>query len=285
MQPGELKRAAAAIFVLVLLGGGFAALTSTPSAFRFALLGDRTGEAVPGIYEEAWRETNLEHPDFVVTVGDTIQGSDDLTMDAQWKSVLSLLAPYQRYRIFFAPGNHDIWSLASAQAFEKYTKHPPHYSFDYKQAHFTILDNSRSDSLPAEELAYLDKDLQLHSKQPVKFVFSHRPSWILNVVLGDTGFPLHKLAKHYGVKYVIAGHLHQMLHFELEGVTYLSMASAGGHLRNEKEYEKGWFFAHTLVNVDRETVRFNIEELRTPYGQARATTPANWGVAGLTSSR
>ena len=135
------------------------------------------------------------------------------------------------------------------QAYEKYTRRPLHYSFDYQQAHFTILDNSRSDELPAAEFSYLQKDLELHKNQPVKFIVSHRPSWILNAVLGNPGFPLHQLAKRYGVKYVIAGHIHQMLHFEVEGVTYLSMPSAGGHLRLEKQYDKGWFFAHTLVSI------------------------------------
>jgi UDP-2,3-diacylglucosamine pyrophosphatase LpxH len=272
------------IGLLLLVSDGLVAYTSASSEIRFAILGDRTGEAVPGVYEEAWREANLDHPDFAVTIGDTIQGGNDLTMDAEWQQMMRVLEPYQQYRIFFTPGNHDIWSSRSAQAFEKYTKHPPHYSFDYKQAHFTVLDNSRSDEMPAAELAYLEKDLQLHGKQPVKFIFSHRPSWILHVVLGDSNFALHKLAKRYGVKYVIAGHLHQMLHFELDGITYLSVASSGGHLRNDKAYEKGWFFAHTLVTVRGDAAEFKIKELSAPFGKARATTPADWGVAGLISN-
>jgi 3',5'-cyclic-AMP phosphodiesterase len=192
-----------------------------------------------------------------------------------------MLAPYRKYRIFFTPGNHDVWSLASAQAFEKYTKHALHYSFDYKQAHFTILDNSRSDALPAEELAYLRNDLETHARQPLKFVFSHRPSWILQVVLSNPQFPFHQLAKQYGVQYVIAGHIHQMLHFELDGITYLSMASSGGHLRNDKAYGKGWFFAHTIVAVHGTSADFAIKEVGPPLGQSRVTKPADWGAAGL----
>jgi hypothetical protein len=62
---------------------------------------------------------------------------------------------------------------------------------------------------------------------------------------------------------------------------YLSMASSGGHLRNDKAYEKGWFFAHTLVTVKGDATQFEIKELSEPFGKGRATTPANWGVAGL----
>lgn len=265
----------------LLTGAVWAANSSTRDTFRFAILGDRTGEAVPEVWEEVWRETNADHPDFVVTVGDTIQGGDDATVDREWQKQLRILAPYRKYRIFFTPGNHDVWSLDSAEAFEKYTKHPLHYGFDYKQAHFTVLDNSRSDNLSAEELAFLRNDLQAHARQPLKFVFSHRPSWILQVVLSNPHFPLAELAKEYGVRYVIAGHIHQMLHFELDGTTYLSMASAGGHLRDGKEYRGGWFFAHTIVTVRGNSADFEIKEVGPPFGESRVTTPADWGAAGL----
>ena len=266
--------------LLLLLGVAFA-YNASDGSFRFAILGDRTGGAVPGVYEEAWRETTAEHPAFVITVGDTIQGGDDRTADAEWQKILAELAPYRHFKIFFTPGNHDIWSDASSEAFEKYTKRPAHYSFDYQQVHFTVLDNSRSDEMPAEELAFLKRDLELHQKQPIKFVFSHRPSWILQAVLGNPQFPLHRLVKQYGVQYVIAGHIHQMLHFDLEGVTYLSMASSGGHLRASKKYEDGWFFQHSQVTVKGSSAQIQIEELGAPYGQGRITRPADWGAAGL----
>jgi hypothetical protein len=249
--------------------------------FRFVILGDRTGSAVPGVYEQVWRETDRDRPDFVISVGDTIEGGNDLAVEHEWQEVLRTILPYRHYRFFPAPGNHDVWSIASAQAFEKYTKHPLHYSFDYQQAHFTVLDNSRSDALPAAELAYLDKDLQAHQRQPLKFIFSHRPSWVLQVLLQNPDFPLHRLAKRYGVRYIIAGHVHQMLRFDLEGVTYLSMASSGGNLRDTKTYARGWFFQHTLVTVHDDSVNFSIKELGPPFGKSRVTHSSEWGAAGL----
>jgi UDP-2,3-diacylglucosamine pyrophosphatase LpxH len=224
----------------------------------------------------------MDRPDFVITVGDSIQGGDDLTMDREWQQFSKLLEPYRHFRIFFTPGNHDIWSLASSQAYEKYSKRPPHYSFDYKQAHFVVLDNSRSDQMPAEELAYLKQDLEMHEQQPLKFVFSHRPSWILQTVLSNPQFPLHQIAKQYGVHFMIAGHIHQMLSFDLEGIRYLSMASSGGHLRASKKYEDGWFFAHSLATVKGNSVTLEIKELGPPFGQGRITGPGDWGPAGLT---
>jgi 3',5'-cyclic-AMP phosphodiesterase len=278
-------RVAPAFFAAaVLAAGAWAAYARADDTFPFVILGDRTGGAVPGVWEQVWRETDADHPDFVITVGDTIEGGDDATIDGEWQKILAMLAPYRKYRIFFTPGNHDVWSQGSAAAFEKYARHPVHYSFDYKQAHFTVLDNSRSDELGAGEIAFLRSDLEKHAKQPLKFVFSHRPSWILQVVLSNPQFPLHQLAKTYGVKYVIAGHIHQMLHFELDGITYLSMASSGGHLRNGKEYQKGWFFEHTVVEARGESADFTIKETGPPFGESRVTKPADWGAAGLVDS-
>jgi len=274
----------AALASLIVLVGFAVPSHVSDSSFRFAILGDRTGEAVAGVYEEAWRETAAERPAFVVNVGDTIQGGNDATVNAEWRNALRLLLPYRRYRVFFTPGNHDVWSAASAQAFEKYTKYPLHYSFDYCEAHFTILDNSRSDEMPASELEFLRSDLEAHKGQRLKFIFSHRPSWILQVVLGNPHFPLHQIAKQYGVQYVIAGHIHQMLAFRLDGITYLSMASSGGHLRASKRYQDGWFFEHSLVKVKGNSVQFQIEELAAPFGQGHVTQPENWGPAGLVES-
>jgi hypothetical protein len=72
-----------------------------------------------------------------------------------------------------------------------------------------------------------------------------------------------------------------MLHFDLDGITYLSIASSGGHLRSTKRYEDGWFFQHTFVTVRGNSVNFEIKELGPPFGRSRVTKPADWGPAGL----
>ena len=252
-----------------------------PQSFHFEILGDRTGEAQAGVYEEAWHETAADEPAFVVTVGDTIQGGNNSTARAEWEAVQQILQPWQRFPLYLTAGNHDIWSSESEALFRQYAHHPPHYSFDYGAAHFTILDNSRTDQFSAAELEFLEKDLKAHAAQPVKFVFSHRPSWILDAFLGNPNFAIQQLARKYSVHFVVAGHLHEMLHAELEGVEYVSMASSGGHLRASKNYEDGWFFEHTRVDVNGTDVRFEIHELRPPYGQGRVSRLQDWGVAGL----
>jgi hypothetical protein len=83
------------------------------------------------------------------------------------------------------------------------------------------------------------------------------------------------------VQYVVAGHIHQMLRFDLEGITYISMPSAGGHLRLSGKYEDGWFYGHGRVEVSARTIEFEIEELKAPFGKGRVTKAGEWGMTGL----
>jgi Icc protein len=266
-----------AAFIILL----FAAAAQEPDSFRFVVLGDRTGEAKPGVYEGVWKDAAAEGPAFVVSVGDTIEGLNDETAETEWQQVEKILSAWTRFPLYLAPGNHDIWSARSEQLFRKYSGHAPHYSFDYHQAHFTILDNSRSDQLSAAELTFLEEDLREHNAQPLKFIVSHRPSWLLNAVVGDPNFRLHQIAKKYGARYVVAGHVHEMLHAELEGVDYISMVSAGGHLRASGKYDDGWFFGYAVVDVNAKAAEFRIHELGSPFGQGRSTMLKDWGKAGL----
>lgn len=254
--------------------------TAGPDSFRFAIFGDRTGEAQPGVYEQVWHEAAAGNPAFVISTGDTIEGSNDLTAQREWDQAERIRKAYTRYPLYLVPGNHDIWSPLSERLFRQYAGRATHYSFDYAQAHFTILDNSRSEEISAEELDFLANDLQKHSAQPVKLIFSHRPSWLVPAALRSTGFALHRLAKQYGVQYVIAGHVHQLLHIELDGVTYLSMPSSGGHLRASKAYDDGWFFGYAVADVQGSTVNFQMKELPPPHGKNRVTKLSNWGLLG-----
>jgi Icc protein len=242
-----------------------------PQSFRFVLIGDRTGETVPGIYERVWKEAAAEKPAFAVGVGDTIQGLNDAGAEAEWKQIPPTPIPFYQ-----APGNHDIWSDASEKLYARYTGHPPHYSFDYGPAHFTILDNSRTDEFSPGEMTFLETDLKAHATQPLKFIVSHRPSWIFNVVLGNPDFALQHIAKKYGVQFIVAGHIHKLAHAEIEGVTYISMQSAGGHLRDTGKYEDGWFFGYDVVDADAHGAAIHVKELG-----GKTTNLSDWGKAGL----
>jgi 3',5'-cyclic-AMP phosphodiesterase len=262
----------------------FFALSVIAPGQRFVILGDRTGSAQKGVYEQVWKEVAAEKPEFVLNAGDLIEGLVDKDAEAQWDEVERLHAPYKAVPLFLTPGNHDIWSAVSEQLFRKRTGRAPHYSFDRGAAHFTVLDNSRSDEFTDAQMAFLEADLKAHAARPVKFIVSHRPSWILPAALKNTAFPLHRLAKQYGVRYVIAGHIHQLLRLEMEGIEYVSMQSAGGHLRASGQYKDGWFFGYTVVALKDGAAAFTVHELKAPHGQGRVTSLRDWGMLGLAAS-
>ncbi len=253
----------------------------SPPSFSFAVIGDRTGEAQPGVYEQVWRDVAKENPRFVLSVGDTIQGLNDKAARGEWEQIAAKLRPYKAIPLYLAPGNHDIWSRDSEHLFQRFSHQPPNYSFDVEQIHVTVLDTSRSDTLSDAEMRFLEDDLKAHSQRPVKIVLSHRPFWLLPVLFGMSQSPVHQLLVRYGAQYVLTGHLHKMVHANLDGITYLCMPSAGGHLRDTKRYEDGWFFGHTIVQVKGERLTMRIEEVGPPRGEGRVSTIDDWGVAGL----
>jgi len=237
----------------------FGAGRQAPNDFRFCILGDRTGDAQPGIYERVWRDAVSMHPDFVINVGDTIQGGNDATAQAEWDALRPLWAQYQ-FPFYFTPGNHDIWSAESRRIYEKETGRPAAYGFDYQAAHFTVLDNSQTEDLSDQQMEFLERDLAAHKDRDPKFVLFHKPFWLIPVKFQSTQFPFHQLAKKYGVRYVISGHGHQFLRLLDDGIVYIEAGSAGGKLKGEG-FERGWFFGYTSAHVTGAKVEMTAQAL------------------------
>ena len=86
-------------------------LPSEEGTFHFAIFGDRTGGNPAGLkfLRQAVRDTNLMAPDFVMTVGDLIQGynrpKDWLREMKEYKDIMSGLT----MNWFPVAGNHDIY--------------------------------------------------------------------------------------------------------------------------------------------------------------------------------
>jgi len=252
----SLLTAAIAIFALT-------AADPPPNDFRFSILGDRTGDAQPGIYERVWSELDALHPDFVINVGDTIQGGDDATAASEWNALRPLWDRY-RYPIYFTPGNHDIWSPASRKIYEQKTGHPAFYSFNYQNAHVTVLDNSEASDLSLilddPQMQFLARDLAQNQARDPKFVFFHKPFWLIPVKFQSSQFPFHQLISKYGVRFVVSGHGHQYVRAEQDGIVYLEAPSSGGKLKG-KGAAQGWFFGQVLVTVKGTKVDMTVKQL------------------------
>ncbi len=109
--------------------------------FQFAILGDRGGGANPdGTYQRAIEQLNLIQPEFVMSVGDYIEGytSDQSEMNEQWdefEKIISELEP----PFFYVRGNHDI-NLPLTRIAWTERRGPQYYYFLYQDVLFIILD-------------------------------------------------------------------------------------------------------------------------------------------------
>jgi hypothetical protein len=114
----------------------------TPGEFQFAIIGDRTGGAnVAGTFHLAVGQLNLLHPEFVINVGDMIEGysDDEAKLNAEWDEVDAMLAELDM-PFFRTPGNHDI-ANDMAQKVWRDRHGATYYSFVYKGVLFVVLDS------------------------------------------------------------------------------------------------------------------------------------------------
>ena len=291
MLVGVMRNARRFWIVNGLVLAAFAALSlraveEPKNDFRFALIGDRTGGAQPQIYGRVWREVDLLHPDFVLNVGDSIQGGDDATAAKEWSELRPVWARYNHYPHYFTAGNHDVWSDVSRQIYERETGRPTHYSFKFEDAFFVVLDTAtrRDDPLRGTlndgQMAYLERELEANKDAQPKFVIFHHPFWIGEIDNTAGDFPLHRLATKYGVNAVISGHGHRFVRRVHEGVTYMEVGSSGGQmtggLTRGEGFRDGLFYHWMWARVKGGKVSFTVKEIGGGMGDGRMFRAEEW---------
>ncbi len=212
---------------------------------RFAIASDRTGGHVDHIYDQIITEIERMRPDFVMTVGDQIEGySDDTTtLYKQWHEYDSIVTQLTM-PLYLTPGNHDILSDIAEKVFRKFHG-DPHYSFDFRGLRFIVLDVGRWESsaeIPSEQINWLINDLQNNQNAVYTFVFMHKPFWYETTAVGkpDT---LHSLFVSYGVDAVFTGHFHEYFSGTYDGIMYTSLGSSGAGTEASPDgllYQFGW---------------------------------------------
>lgn len=251
--------------------------------FRFAIMGDRTGGAQPQIYGRVWREIDLFHPEFVINVGDTIQGrnhKDNLTPEQQWAALRPIWARYSHYPLYFTPGNHDSWSDESRALYERESKRKSFYSFDYQDAHFTVVDSTFGRGrLNEDMLDFIEGDLEANREKRPKFIFFHHPYWISEFA-NKREFRLHDLARTHGVSHVITGHGHRFVRQVEDGIVYMEVGSSGGQMTGGLErgegFRDGRFYHWVWGHVKGDKVRLTVKEIGGHMGEGRMFNAEKW---------
>lgn len=128
-----------------------------PDNFQFAIVTDRTGGHRPGVFPAILKKINLLQPEFVMSVGDYIEGytEDRDKLNAEWAEIDDMIAPVEA-PLFFAVGNHDVAHQVMEDVWRVRAERT-HYHFVYKNVLFLVLNTEDPRHPTAEEQVELDK--------------------------------------------------------------------------------------------------------------------------------
>jgi len=141
-----------------------------PENFQFVIIGDRTGGAnVAHTFKLAIGQLNLLQPEFVINVGDLIEGySDDKAeLNAEWDEMDGMLQELEM-PFFRTPGNHDIANDVAKEVWLE--RHgATRYDFVYNNTLFLVLDSEDPPRTPPEGIKEkLDEYNRLQTADPAK---------------------------------------------------------------------------------------------------------------------
>jgi 3',5'-cyclic AMP phosphodiesterase CpdA len=172
-------------------------------------------------------------PEFLLHTGDI----SHLSKPEEFDTVDQILKGAVAKQVFFTPGEHDVIDDDGKQYLDRYGKSSQGggwYSFDTKGVHFVGLVNVMNlkagglGSLGADQLAWLEKDLQgLTASNPV-IVFAHIPLWSVYPRWGwgtDDSAQALSYMKRFGSVTVLNGHIHQTMQKVEGNVTFHTATS------------------------------------------------------------
>jgi hypothetical protein len=212
-----------------------------PEQFQFAIVSDRTGAHRKGVFTRAIQQINLMQPEFIVSVGDLIEGSAAVaaTNKTQWTEFEGFLTKLDNIPFFYTPGNHDAAGLAKAEVWkERYGRR--YYHFVYKNCLFLILNAYDDEGLdptkntsytamrvgPAQQ-EYVAKALKENPNVTWTFAFIHPPIWAeKDLVKNGWG----KMEESFAGRKmtVYCGHRHIYRKYVRNGINYYQLATTGG---------------------------------------------------------
>jgi Icc protein len=168
-------------------------------------------------------------PAFVLHTGDLTHGQKAGAFD----TVAEILKGVKAERIFYLPGEHDVFLDGGTEYFSRYGQGTVGgrgwQSFDYKGTHFVGLVNVLKykgegvGALGDDQIEWLEKDVAPLSASTPVVIFSHVPLWAVYPQWGwtteDAARALGYL-KRFGSVTVLNGHIHQVLRKVEGNVTF-----------------------------------------------------------------
>jgi hypothetical protein len=201
--------------------------------FQFLVVSDRTGGHRAKVFSRAVDQINLLQPEFVLSVGDLIEGytDDEQKMADQWREFQGYVSRLQM-PFFYVPGNHDLTNKAMEQHWkDKFGRR--YYHFVYKNVMFLILcseDPPGSAGISKEQIEYVNKALADNPNVRWTIVALHQPIWTAKDLdkNGWAGVEKALAGRNYTV---FAGHVHRYQKFVRQGMNYYQLSTTGGSSR------------------------------------------------------
>ena len=154
-------------------------LYNNPDNFQFAIVSDRTGEHRPDVFNSAIEKLNLLRPEFVMSVGDLIEGytDEEKELNAQWNE-FEAIAGKSQMSFFYVPGNHDISNKVMAKRWHQRLGRS-FYHFVYRNVLFLCLntEDTRESFLSNRQIDYFQRILKNNSNVRWILIFMHKPLW------------------------------------------------------------------------------------------------------------
>ncbi|MHC4714600.1 MAG: metallophosphoesterase family protein [Planctomycetota bacterium] len=202
--------------------------------FRFAIVSDNAGGTRPGIFADAVAKLNRLRPEFVMCVGDLIDGYEEeqAEIEEDWGEFFAILEPLEM-RFFLLPGNHEVSNAAMS---EYYTNNigPLYYRFVHKNVLFICLNSQDGEyadwryptAISDAQVEHVRNALEENAGVRWTFVFMHQPLW-------DKGYEGSGWEKVQALladrpHTVFGGHWHSYALYDIEGSKYIRLATTGG---------------------------------------------------------
>lgn len=220
--------------------------------YTFSVCGDnRNG---PDIYRKILEAARADGSSFLINTGDLVASG----REGEFAEFAGLMQGFP-LPFYPVPGNHDN-ADGLLTAYLKYSgATAANYSFDYGQAHFSMLDTSLGEFTPAGQ-TWLTRDLDA-TRQPLKIVVLHHPPFdpvggdhIMN--RGNQAFM--DLMVQKGARLVFAGHIHTYDRAVRDGVEYIITGGAGAPLYPEPSRPAYYHYLRVSVRGD----QYSIEVVR-----------------------
>lgn len=149
------------------------------AAFTFAIVADLTGGYREGVFPTAVDKLNLLQPEFVISIGDMIEGytEDSLQIDRWWEQFNGWIGKLDM-PFFYMPGNHDITNNLLIEKWEaRYGS--TYYHFVYKDVLFMVLNSEEAgeEGVSPEQAEYFQKVIETNTDVRQTIMLLHRPLW------------------------------------------------------------------------------------------------------------